>query len=158
MNHDELHLETGLIRVGAYSVIIESDQLLMVKFDDDYGPHYNFPGGGHDPGETLIETVERETREETAALVDVGRLLVVEEYPPFKVAGRYGPFHKLGLFYEATLRPGQEPRLPTSPDPFQMAVEWVPLSGETRHPVLPDLRESIVNARETGIVEFLQIS
>ena len=43
----------------------------MVRFDDEYGPHYNFPGGGHEPGETLTETVVRETEEETAALVDV---------------------------------------------------------------------------------------
>lgn len=128
----------------------------MVRFDDEYGPHYNFPGGGHEPGETLTETVARETEEETEALVDVGRLLVVTEYPPFKVDGRLGPYHKLGLFYEATLRPGRKPRLPVTPDPYQVAVEWVPLSGEAPHPVLPDLRANILSARETGSVAFVQ--
>ena len=150
MNYDDLHLETGLIRVGAYSVIVESDHVLMVRFDDDYGPHYNFPGGGHNPGETLLETVVRETEEEAAVLVDVGRLLIVTEYPPFKANNRFGPYHKLGLFYEATLRPGQEPRLPDTPDPFQVGVEWVPLTSEPSHPVLPDLRAEIVNVKSTA--------
>ena len=157
MNYNDLHLKTGLIRVGAYSVIVESDNIHMVKFDDEYGPHYNFPGGGHDPGEALTETVVREAEEETAALVEVGRLLVVTEYAPFKTAGRLGPYHKLSLYYEAALKTGQHPRLPASPDPYQVGVEWIPLVGEPAHPVLPDLRTLIVRARETGSVEFLQV-
>ena len=154
MDRDALYLESGLIRVGAYSVIVESGQVLLVKFDDEYGPHYNFPGGGHDPGETLPETVARETLEETTAAVNVGKLLVVTEYPPFKAGNRLGPYHKLGLFYEANLRPGDTPALPDKPDPFQVAVEWVPLVGETRFPVLPDLRPQIVTALETGEVNY----
>jgi ADP-ribose pyrophosphatase YjhB (NUDIX family) len=68
LNYDDLHLKTRLIRVGAYSVIVESDRLLMALFDDEYGPHFNFPGGRHDPGETLTGTVARENEEETTAV------------------------------------------------------------------------------------------
>jgi 8-oxo-dGTP pyrophosphatase MutT (NUDIX family) len=158
MNRDELHLSTGLIRVGGYSVIVESDHVLLVLFDDETGPHYNFPGGGHDPGETIVETVRRETREETTLEVDVGKLLAVTEYAPFKMNEKYGPYHKLGLFFEATPLPGQRPRIPDVPDPNEVGVEWVPLAGDAPHPVLPDIRSDIVRGVQTGGTSFRQIA
>jgi 8-oxo-dGTP diphosphatase len=35
------------IRVGAAGIIIENGKILLVKFDDENGRHYNYPGGGH---------------------------------------------------------------------------------------------------------------
>jgi ADP-ribose pyrophosphatase YjhB (NUDIX family) len=47
------------IRVGAAGVIVHDGRVLLVKFDDENGPHYNYPGGGHKEGETLRQTAER---------------------------------------------------------------------------------------------------
>ena len=65
------------IRVGAKAVIVRDDMILLVKYDDENGPHYNCPGGGHQSGETVRETLAREVLEETAAEVVVGDLLLV---------------------------------------------------------------------------------
>ncbi len=67
-------------RVGVKAIIIQDGQLLTVKKHDDRGPLYNFPGGGHETGETLVQAVRREVREETGQEVHVGRLLFVREY------------------------------------------------------------------------------
>ncbi len=43
---------------------------------------YNLPGGNPDPGETLVETIVRECREELEIEVEVGNLLMVGEILP----------------------------------------------------------------------------
>jgi 8-oxo-dGTP diphosphatase len=37
--------------------------VLLVEFNDETGLHYNLPGGGVEPGESVIEALEREVRE-----------------------------------------------------------------------------------------------
>ncbi|MBK9126111.1 MAG: NUDIX domain-containing protein [Chloroflexi bacterium] len=70
------------IRVSASAVIIRGGHILLVKFDDNTGPHYNLPGGGADPGETAEEACIREVYEEADARIDIGRLMLVREYEP----------------------------------------------------------------------------
>lgn len=48
------------IRVRAGAVIIENDSILLIEFNDKNGLHYNFPAGGVEPNETVIEAVKRE--------------------------------------------------------------------------------------------------
>jgi 8-oxo-dGTP diphosphatase len=120
------------IRVSASAVIVRGGQILLVKFDDQTGEHYNLPGGGADPGETAAECCMREVLEETNARVEVGRLLLVREYEPVRCRHLYGKRHKLNLVYECTLLPGSEPSLPRTLDPDQVGVEWVPLDILTK--------------------------
>lgn len=131
------------IRVSASAVIIRGGHILLVKFDDNTGPHYNLPGGGADPGETAEEACIREVYEEADARIDIGRLMLVREYEPVRCRNAYGKRHKLNLVFEGLLQPGSEPRLPRKPDPYQVGVEWVPLDTLPRvnlvSPNLPDL-------------------
>jgi 8-oxo-dGTP pyrophosphatase MutT (NUDIX family) len=115
------------VRVSASAVVVSDGKLLLVKFDDETGPHYNLPGGGADPGESAIDCCIRETREETGARVTVGRLLLVREYEPVRCRNAYGKRHKLNLVFECALMPGSRPVMPPSPDPHQVGVEWVAL-------------------------------
>lgn len=115
------------IRVRATALIIQEDAVLLVEYDDKNGIHYNLPGGGAEPGESVIEAVQREVREETCAEVEVGSLALVYEYAPHQSDGRYGPAHGLSLIFSCRLRAGSTPRLPDHPDPNQTAVHWVPL-------------------------------
>ncbi len=60
------------IRVRACALIIENNSILLVEFDDESGLHYNLPAGGAEPGESIIEAVKREVREEANVEVEVG--------------------------------------------------------------------------------------
>jgi ADP-ribose pyrophosphatase YjhB (NUDIX family) len=120
------------IRVTASAVIVRDGHILLVKFDDESGEHYNLPGGGADPGESVTECCMREVLEEASALVTVGRLLLVREYEPARCRYAYGKRHKINFVYECVLSPGSEPSLPRTPDPNQMGVEWVALDMLTR--------------------------
>lgn len=52
-------------RVGVKAIIIHNGWLVAVKKHDEHGPLYSFPGGGQEAGETLVQAVRREVREET---------------------------------------------------------------------------------------------
>ena len=66
------------VRIRACGVIVRNEKLLLAEFyDEAAGWHFNVPGGGVEDGETVIEAVQREVREETVLLVTVGRLLLV---------------------------------------------------------------------------------
>lgn len=132
------------IRVSASAVIVRGGHILLVKFDDDTGPHYNLPGGGADPGETAEEACIREVYEETDAHIRIGRLMLVREYEPVRCRNALGKRHKLNLVFEGVLLPGSEPRLPRKPDPYQVGVEWVPLDW------LP--RVDLVSATLPGLI------
>ena len=116
------------IRVGAAGIIVQGGKVLLVKFDER-GIRYNFPGGGHQEGETLRQTAAREVKEETDADVEVGRLLVTAESTPHKVANAYGSTHFLKFFFECKLKSGSIAKLPETPDPDEVAVEWLPIES-----------------------------
>jgi 8-oxo-dGTP diphosphatase len=50
------------IRVGAAGIIVQDGKILLVKFDDEHGLHYNYPAGGHQVGETLRKSAAREVK------------------------------------------------------------------------------------------------
>jgi ADP-ribose pyrophosphatase YjhB (NUDIX family) len=63
-------------------ILVERNHMLLMKYQ--YGTEfvYNLPGGNPDPGETLVETIVRECREELDIEVEVGNLLMVGEILP----------------------------------------------------------------------------
>lgn len=137
------------IRVSAAAAIVREGALLLVEFDEaGVGIHYNLPGGGHEAGESLRETARRETREETCAEIEVGRLLLVAEYEPVRAGERYGAEHKLIVVFAGTLLPGSAPRMPPHPDPLQIGVRWVPLNHLDQVLLLPAFGRELVAAME----------
>lgn len=117
------------IRVRPTALIIRDEQVLLVEYRDEAGVHYNLPGGGAEPGETLEEGVVREVWEETQAEVQVGPIAFVYEYAPHKQSGEYdAATHSLNIIFECTLKEQSDPRLPDKPDAIQTGVRWVHIS------------------------------
>jgi ADP-ribose pyrophosphatase YjhB (NUDIX family) len=129
------------IRIGAKAVIIQDDQVLLIKYQDRRDGHYNFPGGGIKRGESIRKGLRREVAEETSLDVKVGRLLLVGEYDPKKHKRKFGRLHKLTLFFLCTTRNGSEPTLPEKPDTNQIGIEWFPIEAlpENLLPLYHDL-------------------
>ena len=112
------------MRVGANAVIVRDDAILLVEFGNGWKRHFNLPGGGIEPGESIVDGLRRELREETCAEITVEPLLLALEYFPPHFDQRYGDLHKLSLIFRCDLQAGSEPQLPVRPDPHQ-----VPFSG-----------------------------
>jgi len=99
------------IRVRPTALIIKDERVLMIEYTDEEGTHYNLPGGGAEPGETVIEGVKRELLEETLAEVEVGPLAFVYECAPHKQSGEYPDVtHSINLIFECTLKKRRHPK------------------------------------------------
>ncbi len=133
-------------RLGVRAAIVRADAILVVEFVDESGLHYNLPGGGVDPGESVHMALHREVQEEAAAEIDIGRLLLLYEYYPPALDYFYGEQTGLTLLFEATLKPGSEPHLPNHPDPNETAVKWVPLDKFSEINLYPRSQELIIKA------------
>lgn len=132
------------IRVGARALIIENESVLLAEFDDETGLHYNLPGGGVEPGESILEALQREVQEEASVHVDVGPLIFVVEYEPNKNSLWDGSVHKLYLIFDCKLSGNARPQLPLMPDPDQTAVKWIRLSELNSVELLPHLADRII--------------
>jgi len=145
------------IRVRPTALIIKDESILLVEYDDE-GIHYNLPGGGAEPGETVIEGVKREVFEETMAEVEVGPLAFVYECAPHNQSGDYPDTpHSLNLIFECTLKEGSIPTQPPNTDPHQSAVKWIPISEMDSILLFPNkknqIRQYIRNRRNIEIIE-----
>ena len=72
-----------VIAVSAF-VLDEDDQLLMIRRTDN--GYYALPGGRHELGETMTQTVVRETEEETGIIVEVTSLVGIYSNPDHVMA------------------------------------------------------------------------
>lgn len=140
------------IRVNVNAAITRGDQLLVIEFKDENGAHYNLPGGGVEPGESLEAALKRECFEEISTPVDVGNLLLLWEYVPEIHAHKYGSTQKVGHVFKCELKGGVEPALPEKGDSFQIGVKWIPfteireLPESRRPPLFPAIGPELIRA------------
>lgn len=83
-------------------ILIENDNLALIKrvrFDETY---YVFPGGGIEPGETAEMAAVREAYEELGVRVELGVLAAIVELTDRRYPGE----RKEQLYYMATMREG----------------------------------------------------
>lgn len=132
------------IRVSTKALILRDNAILLVEYDDESGLHYNMPGGGVEPDETLEEALKREVIEETCAEVEIGRPLIITEYEPKRNAFWGGTRHSLTVIFECKLTGETEPRMPQIPDPNQTAVKWIPLADLDKVELLPHVTDHIL--------------
>lgn len=96
------------MRIRVSGLIVREGQVALVEFRDaTKGVHYDLPGGGLEPTETLHEGVRRECREEIGCEVDVGRLLLVTEDFPARDGGTYSDQPTLDLISSVRLLAGE---------------------------------------------------
>jgi 8-oxo-dGTP diphosphatase len=145
------------IRVRAGALILENESILLVEFNDEKGIHYNLPAGGVEPGESVIEAVRREAKEEASVNVEVGPLAFVYEYAPHLNRNRFGELHSLGLMFECRIQEGSIPMMPAHPDPNQTAVKWVKLSKLEDIVLYPNMKKHILNySKDRKTLELIE--
>ncbi|PIR04402.1 MAG: hypothetical protein COV59_00965 [Candidatus Magasanikbacteria bacterium CG11_big_fil_rev_8_21_14_0_20_39_34] len=96
-NHKPVH-----IRAAGYAFIEQEDSVLLMK--PTWSKFFECPGGGIDPGESVIEAVIRECREETGYDVEVSDITPFTATESFYVSPSNGEFYQnYGLFFTAKL-------------------------------------------------------
>ena len=67
------------IRIGVYGLCVRDNKILMVKTQAGSRVIYNFPGGGAESSEGLVESLQRECQEEIGCKVTVNELLCTSD-------------------------------------------------------------------------------
>jgi len=132
-------------RVGAKAVIIQDEKILLVEYVDGTGLHYNFPGGGIQPHESVVDGLRREILEETGVSATIGRLLMVGNYFPPDHNFLYGSEPGVTLYFEAHMLPGSLARQPAEPDTHQTGVRWFGLH-EVPKTLIPAYHDQVLKA------------
>ena len=122
-----------------------------MKYQQDDETTYLFPGGGHEPGETLAETAEREVLEETGPTVEAGLLLAVHEYQPSKQADTadgiraiyVSDAHRVDTIFECRVIGDTEPHMDVAPDNLHTEFKWVALDELDDFPLMPRIGDQI---------------
>jgi 8-oxo-dGTP diphosphatase len=99
------------IRIRCAGVLIQDNHLLLIRHSGlgDKNELWSMPGGGMEFGENSIDTLQREFREETGLIINVGRFLFVYEYlnPPLHAVELYFEVHQVG----GSLNKGTDPEV-----------------------------------------------
>ncbi len=131
------------------AVLNDAGELLMVHRTDN--GLWALPGGGHDLGESIADTVVREVREETGIDVEVTRLIGLYTNPRHVMAYDDGEVRQqFAILFTAkptgrSLRNSSESR----------EVRWVPAAEIDRLPMHPSMALRIRHALENRTEPFI---
>ena len=102
---------------------------------------YALPGGHVEPGESIVEAVIREMKEETGLTVETPRLCGIKQFPI--EGGRYLVFLFCADRFSGELRSSEEGKM-----------EWIPRTALGNYPCVKDLEE-LLQVMESGeLTEF----
>ncbi len=123
------------------AVVLDEDGrvLLIHKTDNDL---WALPGGGHEVGESIAQTVVREVKEETGYDVEVDRLTGTYTNPGHVMAYDDGEVRQqFSLCFRVSIVGGQARTSDES-----KAVRWVPTDELDDLPIHPSMRQRISDA------------
>jgi 8-oxo-dGTP pyrophosphatase MutT (NUDIX family) len=126
------------IRNAAKAIIIRDHRLLVTQNQAADGSFYLLPGGGQEHGETLVDCLRRECREEIGAAVTVGPLRFVRDYigRNHEFADQHGHVHAVEFMFECELL-GEPGEYGSQPDIYQTGILWLPLAEVLTAPLFP---------------------
>jgi 8-oxo-dGTP diphosphatase len=140
------------IRNSAKAVIIQDNRILTIKLQDKDGFWYCLPGGGQQHGETLIEALKRECKEEINAEIEVGDIIFVRDYigknHEFADIPVHAEVHQVEFMFACRLADGAEVRLGSVPDTTQLDVEWLPLDQLDSYRLYPLTLRALISAQQ----------
>ncbi len=148
------------MRVTVSACVVKSGKILLIKFKDKDGIHYNLPGGGVDECEPILTALKREAKEEAGVKVIPKKLLMCWEYTPSGRSPKFGKKHKMGMVFLCGLESNSKAKFPKKPDKNQIDVEWVPLQilGTKKcAPLYPQIEKTLISRIKNAKLNFKQI-
>lgn len=119
-----------------------NDILLQNRVKKDW-KGYTFPGGHVEEGESIVEAVIREMREETGLTVRHPRLCGIKQFPLQGGCGRYLVFLFKTDEFEGELKSSEEGEM-----------EWVSRDELSAYPTVDDLKELLKVMEDDSMAEF----
>ena len=132
---------TENVELTTLCMICRGDQILLQNRVKKDWQGYALPGGHVEPGESIVDSVIREMREETGLTIHEPKLCGIKQFPI--EGGRYLVFLFKADRFEGTLCSSAEG-----------SVEWVQRSDVTTLPAVADLEELLTVMERDDLTEF----
>ncbi|HOJ32008.1 MAG TPA: NUDIX hydrolase [Candidatus Hydrogenedentes bacterium] len=139
---DTKNAHLPVIRIRVAPIILQDDNILLVRHVKQGKTYWLLPGGGVEYGESVAEALAREVKEETNLDIQVGDLVFVNDsIPPDRHR------HVLNLYFLAfvvggTLRIGDDSNL--------AELRFMPLAELPHLEFYPDIRTELLKAIQMG--------
>lgn len=113
------------IRSSVKAIIFKDNKILTIKKRDKEGEIYILPGGGQEFGETLIEAIRREVKEEVGSSICNENLVFVREYigKNHEFKDRDKNIHIVDHIFLCSIQ--KEDIYELQPDEDQIGFEWI---------------------------------
>lgn len=123
-------------------MVTDGSRLLVQDRKNPDWPGVTFPGGHVEPGESFVESVIREVREETGLTVENPTLCGTKQFQT-KVGERYVVFFFKADRFHGELRSSEEGD-----------VFWIQRSELSSYPLAPDMEAMVQVMEDDGLSEF----
>lgn len=135
------------IRSSVCALIRDNNRVLTIKKQSDEDFFYILPGGGQEFGETLIEALQREVREEVGASIRNNLLLCVREY----IGKNHEHFRRDKNIHIAShiflCEIDEEDKYIQKPDEDQVGCEWISIDELENYNFYPRGLIEIIKAK-----------
>ena len=126
------------IRNAVRAVVIRKDRILLLrKQGGGRAERFTLPGGAQDPGESLIDALNRECVEEIGTPVDAIELAYVADFIKLRNTEPPSRRHVVDFLFRCRVPDNYSPRNGDRPDRHQVEVVWAELSALERVPLFP---------------------
>ncbi|MFO8025908.1 NUDIX domain-containing protein [Thiohalophilus sp.] len=131
-------------------IVRQSSILLLRKVGGFRGERFSLPGGAQAAGESLLEALNRECREEIDTPVKIGELLHVAEF--FKLKDDQPPTrqHLVEFLFRCDIADNYIPHNGSRPDKHQVDVMWAHLDEIPRLALHPQYLSIWIPRLTTG--------
>lgn len=124
-------MEDKIFRYSMKAIIIKDGKVLVERCNTGHGDWLKLPGGGQEWGETVIEALKRECKEELNIEVEPIRLVLIRDYiaKNHQFCNDYETFHQVELMFWCEVKDWNALQDIGEGENGYKGFEWLPLEG-----------------------------